>query len=100
MAHIEIYTTPTCPFCTMAKALLRKKGVAYHEIDVFDHPELRATMTQRAEGRRTVPQIFIDGIPIGGNDDMQALDRAGRLDELLGLSGDSSEVTPRGSTGA
>lgn len=99
MPHIEIYTTPTCPFCTMAKALLRKKGVAYKEIDVFDHPNLRATMTQRAGGRRTVPQIFIDGVSVGGNDDLQALDRAGKLDQMLGLTGNADQGQRHGSAG-
>lgn len=80
---IEIYTTPTCPFCIRAKALLHSKGASFVETDVSQDPELRAAMTQRAGGRRTVPQIFIDGRHIGGSDDLAALDRAGRLDPLL-----------------
>ena len=84
--RIEIYTTRTCPFCLAAKALLGRKGVAYEEIDVSAHPERRAEMTQRALGRRTVPQVFIDGVPLGGSDDIHALDRAGKLDPLLGLT--------------
>lgn len=82
MARIEIYTTPTCPYCHAAKALLADKGVDYTEITVLD-PELREAMTQRAHGRRTVPQIFIDDTHVGGYDDMAALDRAGGLDPLL-----------------
>lgn len=82
MARIEIYTTPTCPYCHAAKALLADKGVDFTEITVLD-PELREAMTQRARGRRTVPQIFIDETHVGGYDDMAALDRAGGLDPLL-----------------
>ncbi|MGV8833670.1 MAG: glutaredoxin 3 [Devosia sp.] len=82
MATIEIYTTPTCPYCHAAKALLVEKGAAFTEITVLD-PALRETMTQRANGRRTVPQIFIDAAHIGGYDDIAALDRRGGLDPLL-----------------
>lgn len=82
MASIEIYTTPTCPYCHAAKALLAEKGADYTEITVLD-PELREAMTQRANGRRTVPQIFIGETHVGGYDDMAALDRVGGLDPLL-----------------
>ena len=82
LATIEIYTTPTCPYCHAAKALLAEKGQAFTEITVLD-PALRETMTQRAHGRRTVPQIFIDDAHIGGYDDIAALDRRGGLDPLL-----------------
>jgi glutaredoxin 3 len=82
MATIEIYTTPTCPYCHAAKALLDDKGADYTEITVLD-PDLREKMTQRANGRRTVPQIFIGDTHVGGYDDMAALDRAGGLDPLL-----------------
>ena len=82
MAKIEIYTTPTCPYCHAAKSLLADKGADYTEITVLD-PDLRAAMTQRAHGRRTVPQIFIGETHVGGYDDMAALERAGGLDELL-----------------
>jgi len=82
MAKIEIYTTPTCPYCHAAKALLDDKGAEYTEITVLD-PELRAAMTQRAHGRRTVPQIFIGETHVGGYDDMAALERQGKLDPLL-----------------
>ena len=82
MAKVEIYTTPTCPYCHAAKSLLNEKGVDYTEITVLD-PDLRAAMTQRAHGRRTVPQIFIGETHVGGYDDMAALDRQGGLDPLL-----------------
>lgn len=82
MARIEIYTTPTCPYCHAAKALLADKGADFIEITVLD-PELRQAMTERAHGRRTVPQIFIDDAHVGGYDDMAALDRRGGLDPLL-----------------
>lgn len=85
MAKVEIYTTPTCPYCIAAKALLRKKGVSYEETDVSRDPDLRAAMAQRAGGRRSVPQIFIDGRSVGGSDDIHALDAQGKLDGLLGL---------------
>ena len=83
MAKVEIYTTPTCPYCHAAKSLLRDKGVDYQEITVLD-PDLRQQMTPRANGRRTVPQIFIGDTHVGGYDDMAALDRRGGLDPLLG----------------
>ncbi len=83
MAKVEIYTTMWCGFCARAKRLLDEKGVAYTEIDVTMDPEKREEMTRRAEGRRTVPQIFIDGRPIGGSDELYALEREGRLDALL-----------------
>jgi glutaredoxin 3 len=83
MKTVEIYTTPTCPYCSAAKQLLRKKGAPYTEIDVSRDPTLRDAMTQRANGGRTVPQIFIDGTHVGGCDDLHALDHAGGLDPLL-----------------
>lgn len=82
MAKVEIYTTPTCPYCHAAKSLLREKGVDYTEITVLD-PDLREAMMQRAHGRRTVPQIFVGDTHVGGYDDMAALDRRGGLDQLL-----------------
>jgi len=82
MPKVEIYTTPICPYCYAAKALLDKKGVAFEEITVLD-PALREAMTQRAHGRRTVPQIFVGDTHVGGYDDMAALDREGGLDPLL-----------------
>jgi glutaredoxin 3 len=83
MAKVEIYTTTICPFCDRAKALLHKKGVAYEEIDVGADPKVRQAMVERAGGRRTVPQIFIDGTPVGGSDNLYALEAEGRLDTML-----------------
>jgi glutaredoxin 3 len=83
MRPVDIYTTPTCGYCQAAKRLLGRKGVAYHEIDVSKEPALRAKMTERARGRRTVPQIFIGDHHVGGCDDLYALDEAGKLDALL-----------------
>ncbi|MFT3674185.1 glutaredoxin 3 [Aestuariivirga sp.] len=83
MPEITIYTTPLCPYCQMAKGLLRKKNAAFTEVDVSGDPALRQTMTARANGRRTVPQIFIGNTHVGGCDDLHALDAAGRLDPLL-----------------
>ncbi len=83
MAKVEIYTTPTCPYCMAAKALLRKKGAGFEETDVSRDPELRVAMTRRAGGVRSVPQIFIDGLHVGGSDDLHLLDHQGKLDGLL-----------------
>ncbi|MCZ8334264.1 MAG: glutaredoxin 3 [Rhodobacteraceae bacterium] len=80
---VEIYTTPICPYCLAAKRLLTKKGVAFTEIDVSRDPDLRDAMTTRAQGRRTVPQIFIGGTHVGGCDDLHALDADGKLDPML-----------------
>ncbi len=83
MAKIEVYTTAICPYCYRAKTLLTQKGAAFEEIDVGMDPDKRQEMTTRADGRRTVPQIFINGQHIGGSDDLYALDAAGGLDPLL-----------------
>lgn len=83
MARIEIYTTPTCPYCLSAKRLLTQKGAGFEEISVAGDPEGRRAMSARANGRTTVPQIFIDGRHIGGCDDLYALDAQGGLDPLL-----------------
>lgn len=83
MKNVEIYTTPTCPYCLAAKRLLTKKGAAFTEIDVSRDPDLRVAMTARAGGRRTVPQIFIGGVHVGGSDDLHALDAEGSLDPML-----------------
>ncbi|MDR3437968.1 glutaredoxin 3 [Telmatospirillum sp.] len=85
MARVEIYTTTICPYCVRAKALLKKKGVAFEEINVEADDSVRQTMMTRAGGRQSVPQIFIDDRHIGGCDDLYALDRQGGLDSLLGL---------------
>ncbi|MGH6876960.1 MAG: glutaredoxin 3 [Rhizomicrobium sp.] len=84
MRRITIYTTPICPFCVRAKALLQKKGAEFEEVDVFMDGRAREEMEQRSGGRRTVPQIFIGDRYVGGSDDLMALDRAGELDPLLG----------------
>ena len=83
MPPVEIYTTPFCPYCFDAKALLKKKNVAFTEIDVSRDRSLRQQMTQRANGRNTVPQIFIGATHVGGCDDLFALEDAGNLDPLL-----------------
>ena len=84
MPRVEIYTTASCPYCVRAKQLLDRKGVRYEEIRVsFDHPAALEDMIARADGRRTVPQIFIDDDHIGGCDDLYALDRERKLDALL-----------------
>lgn len=86
MPHIVIYTTSTCPYCIAAKRLLAQKHAAFEEVSVDGDPEKRAEMSRLADGRRTVPQIFIDGRPIGGCDDLYALESDGRLDRLLSPS--------------
>jgi glutaredoxin 3 len=82
-ATTEIYTTPYCPFCVRAKALLNSKKVAFEEIDVSDDDDLREQMVKRAGGRRTVPEIFVNGRIVGGFDELRALDLKGELDPLL-----------------
>ncbi len=81
--RIQIYSTPFCGYCGSAKRLLSTKGAEFTEIDVMFDPERRQEMLERSGGRRTVPQIFIDGRHIGGFDDLAALDKAGELDKLL-----------------
>lgn len=83
MAKVEIYTKMTCPYCLRAKALLQRKGVELHEIAVDFGGEQRQQMIDRAGGRMTVPQVFIDGRHIGGCDDLFELEDMGKLDELL-----------------
>ncbi len=83
MADIEIYSSDYCPFCSRAKNLLKKKAVEFTEIGVDGDPALRQQMTERSGGARTVPQIFIDGKPIGGSDELAALEQSGELDRLL-----------------
>jgi len=85
MPQVEIYTRAFCPYCKRALALLRDKGVAFEEHDTTMGGEERREMIQRAHGRATVPQIFIDGRHVGGCDDLMALDAGGKLDGLLGL---------------
>lgn len=82
MAEVEIYTTMFCPYCVRAKKLLEMKGVDFTEIDVTSASK-RAAMVDRADGRYTVPQVFIDGKGIGGSDELAALEASGKLDEML-----------------
>lgn len=86
MARVVIYTTDYCPFCARAKALLRSKGVNFEEIDLFRDPRAREEVQQRT-GRRTVPQIFIDGVSVGGFDEIKQMDEDGELDRMLGIEG-------------
>jgi len=87
MAQIEIYSSPYCGFCHAAKRLLKAKGAPFTEIDVIAQPQRKAEMIKRANGGRTVPQIFIDGLHIGGSDELHTLDRRGGLDPLLKQAG-------------
>jgi glutaredoxin 3 len=83
MPAVQIYTTRFCPYCVAAKTLLKRKGAAYDEIDVGADLDRREEMVKRSNGRMTVPQIFIGDVHVGGNDDLQALERAGKLDAML-----------------
>lgn len=83
MKPVEIYTTPICGFCHRAKQLLNQKGVDFTEVDVMANPERKAEMMKRANGGRTVPQIFVGDMHVGGCDDLYALERLGKLDALL-----------------
>ena len=86
MAKVEMYTTMWCGYCARARNLLNRKGVDFEDIDVEADTSKRTEMVERAGGRTTVPQIFIDGAHVGGSDELAALDRAGKLDPLLGIS--------------
>jgi len=83
MPPIVVYTTPYCSYCVSAKALLRRKGVEFAEIDIAGSPDRRAEMVERANGLTTVPQIFIGSDHVGGSVELHALDGAGKLDSLL-----------------
>ena len=83
MQKIEIYTSPLCGFCHAAKRLLAEKGANFLEIDVSREPSRRQEMLRRANGRHTVPQIFVGDLHLGGCDDLFALDRSGKLDGIL-----------------
>jgi glutaredoxin 3 len=83
MRRVTIYTTPICPYCVRAKDLLKEKGAAFEEVDVFMDMAARVEMEKRSGGRRTVPQIFVGDLHVGGCDDLTALECAGRLDPLL-----------------
>lgn len=89
MQLVDIYTTRWCPYCHMAKALLKRKGVAYNEIDA-SASDVRQAMIERANGRMTVPQIFIGKTHVGGSDDLHALEYAGKLDALLAGEGSAA----------
>ena len=86
-AKVEIYTRWGCGYCVSAKALLDRKGVNYTEYDVTMGGEKRAQMLAQVPGAMTLPQVLIDGKPVGGSDDIHALDRQGELDKMLGLAG-------------
>ncbi|MDF1726804.1 MAG: glutaredoxin 3 [Sulfitobacter sp.] len=83
MKPVEIYTSPLCGFCHAAKRLLNSKGVDFTEVDVLQNPDRKAEMIKRANGGRTVPQIFIGDTHVGGSDDLHALERQGKLDAML-----------------
>ena len=83
VAKVEVYTTEYCPYCVRAKALLKRKGVEFEEVDVTDDAALRQKMVELSGGRRTVPEIFINGKIVGGYDELKALDDAGELDSML-----------------
>ena len=83
MKPVKMYTTPICPYCARAKSLLNKKGVTYQEIDVFMDDKARQEMLAKSGGARTVPQIFVGDVHVGGFDELYALDKAGELDPLL-----------------
>jgi glutaredoxin 3 len=89
MPPVEIYTSRFCPYCNMAKTLLKRKGVAFTEINLSHEMERRGEMIERANGRMTVPQIFIGSVHVGGSDELYALERAGKLDPLLAGEGQS-----------
>ena len=86
VAKVEVYTTTYCPFCTRAKSLLKSKNIAFVEIDVTEDDALREKMIELSGGRRSVPEIFINGKIIGGFDELKALNDAGKLDGLLAES--------------
>ncbi len=83
MPKIEVYTTPMCPYCWRAKRLLDDKKVNYIEINLWSEKSRREEMVERADGRTSVPQIFIDGRAVGGSDELAALEQSGELDRLL-----------------
>jgi glutaredoxin 3 len=85
-AKVEIYTKWGCPYCVAAKALLDGKGAAYEEYDITMGGPKRAEMLERVPGASTVPQILIGGQPVGGSDELHALNRQGKLDPLLGIA--------------
>jgi glutaredoxin 3 len=97
MNRVEIYTTRYCPYCHAAKRLLTHKGVELIEIDVSGDPSGRSKMVTRANGRMTVPQIFVGSVHVGGYDDLSALERAGKLDPLLARAEGSAPTAGKAS---
>ncbi len=83
MAKVVVYSGPNCPYCVRAKDLLKRKGVAFEEINVKADVAQMEEMLKISNGRRTIPQIFINGQHVGGSDDLHALDAAGKLDPML-----------------
>ena len=83
MAQIIVYSGPNCPYCVRAKELLKKKGAAFEAFDVKADKEKFEEMLAKSNGRRTIPQIFINGVHVGGCDDLHALDAEGKLDAML-----------------
>jgi glutaredoxin 3 len=94
MTRVEIYTTRFCGYCQSAKALLKRKGIAFSEIDVTGNPQTRAEMVARANGGYTLPQIFIGATHVGGSDELHALERAAKLDPLLASEGITTGRSP------
>jgi glutaredoxin 3 len=90
MAKIVVYTTQVCPYCVRAKALLRAKNLPFEEIDVAQDAKLREEAIRLSGGRRTVPQIFIDGRSIGGYDELYEMEQSGELDRLVGAAGETA----------
>lgn len=84
MADIEIYSTAMCPYCTAAKNLLQSRGLGYREFRIDADPAARRALLERAPDARTVPQIFINGVHVGGFDELASAERSGRLEKLLG----------------
>ena len=93
-ALVTVYTTPYCPYCIQAKSLLKEKGVAFEEIDVAQRTDLRSWLLEASE-QRTVPQIFINGVSIGGYSELSQLERNGRLSRLLAADSAPSDQTLR-----
>ncbi len=86
LRKLQIFTTTYCPYCVRAKSLLGRRGIPFEEVDVTHDAEARARLVRASGGRRTVPQIFIDGVPIGGCDELQELDRRGMLLPTVGIA--------------
>jgi len=93
-ADVQIYVTSWCPYCHAAKSLLRKKGAAFTEVDVDGRQDLRGWLTSTT-GQRTVPQVFVNGKPLGGFSDIEALDEEGKLDPLLAEPPAAAQALPR-----